>query len=129
MTGMSTTQQSWSTQWKTRIEHWMLDAMPGEALDGPLARYFRARQVLALLSIMPFVSVGNAINTVVICSVFWDSLPHVWLVVWGLTVSLTLPIAIFWWRQLITSGHRPVAMPGATRTLVAHVIALSLIHI
>lgn len=123
MTGMSSTQQSWSTQWKTRIEHWMLDAMPGEAVDGPLARYFRARQVLALLSIMPFVSVGNAINTLVICSVFWDSLPHVWLVVWGLTVTLTLPIAILWWRQLITSGHRPVAMPGATRTLVAHVIA------
>ena len=53
--------------------------------------------------------VGNAINTLVLCSVFWDSLPRVWLTVWGLTVTFTLPIAILWWRQLITAGHRPVA--------------------
>ena len=124
---MSPSQQSWSTQSKARVELWMLDAMPGEAQDGPLARYFRARQVLALLNIMPFVSVGNAINTLVICSVFWDSLPHFWLAAWGLTVTAMLPIATLWWRQLITSGHRPVAMPGATRTLVAHVVVYGML--
>lgn len=100
----------------------MLEAMPCESLDGPMARHHRASQIVALLKIMPFMSVGNAINTLVICSVFWDSWSSTWLLAWGLTVSGGLPLAIFWWRQLITPGHRPVAMPGAARTLVTHVI-------
>ncbi len=119
---MSPTLRSWSTLWKSRFEQWLLDAVPGEAVDGPLARYYRARQLLALLNLMPLISLGNAVNTAVICRVFWDELPHAWLLIWGVTVSLAMPVGLLWWRQLITHGHRPVALPGAGKLVVGHVI-------
>lgn len=125
MPGMSPPQQTLSTHWKALAWHWMLSAVPGEAVDGPLARYFRARQVQALLNLLPLISVGNLLNTLVICSVFWDSLPPFWLVVWGAVISLSLPVSMVWWRQFITQGHRPVAKPGATRQIVAHVIVFA----
>ena len=120
---MSHTQRSWQAHWKSRVWHWLHDVVPHEAVDGPQARHFRARQVLALLSLMPLISVGNGLNTVVMCAFFWDTLPRLWLTVWGVTVTLALPVGQLWWRQLITRGHRPVAVIGAGRQLVAQVMA------
>ena len=125
MAGISPTRASGSDNWKHRIEQWMLDVLPGEAVDGPLARYFRGRQIQALLSLLPLIALGNAVNTLVVCAVFWDALPALWVVVWGLTVSLCLPVAWFWWRQLITHGHRPVAVPGAGKLIVGQVITFA----
>ncbi len=122
MAGMSQPQRSWSSQWKYRIVQWLHDVIPDESVDGPQARYFRARQILALLNLLPLIAVGNAVNTLVMCSVLWDRLPHLWLAVWGITVTAALPIAHLWWRQLITHGHRPVAVFGAGRQLVIHVV-------
>ena len=51
MTGMSHPQRSWSNQWKSRVGQWLHDVIPDEAIDGPQARYFRARQVQALRSL------------------------------------------------------------------------------
>ena len=121
MAGMSHPQRSWSTHWKSRVGQWLHDVIPDEAIDGPQARYFRARQILALLNLMPLIAVGNAVNTLVMCGVLWERLPHLWLTVWGITVTLALPIAHLWWRQLITHGHRPVAVFGAGRQIVVHV--------
>jgi len=120
---MSPALRSWSAHWKSRFAQCLHDVVPSEVIDGPQARYFRARQILALLNLMPLIALGNAVNTLVICGVFWSSLPHVWLVVWGLTVTLALPVGYLWWRQLITQGHRPVAVFGATRQVVGHVLA------
>ncbi len=77
---------------------------------------------MALLKLMPLIALGNAVNALMMCSVFWQSQPHAWLVAWGLTVSLALPAGHFWWQQLITRGQRPVASSKATRVIVAHVM-------
>ena len=121
MTGMSHPQRSWSSLWKSRVAQWLHDVIPDEAVDGPQARYFRARQVQALLNLLPLIAVGNAVNTLVMCGVLWDRLPHLWLTVWGIAVTVALPIAFVWWRQLYTHGHRPVAVFGAGRQIVVQV--------
>jgi len=121
MTGMSHSQRSWSSHWRSRVAQWLYEVVPDEAIDGPQARFFRARQVQALLNLLPLIAVGNAVNTLVMCGVLWDRLPHLWLVVWGATVTLALPVAHLWWRHLLTHGHRPVAVFGAGRQIVAQV--------
>jgi diguanylate cyclase (GGDEF)-like protein/PAS domain S-box-containing protein len=129
MAGMSHPQRFFSPSWKSRVGQWLHDVIPDEAFDGPQARYFRARQILSLLSLMPLMATGNAVNTLMICGAFWASLPHVWLTAWGVAVVLALPIAHLWWRRLVTHGHRPVAVFAADRLVMLHVMVFGALWI
>jgi diguanylate cyclase (GGDEF)-like protein/PAS domain S-box-containing protein len=112
--------------WADRGRHWVRqcyhEVVPAESVDGPMAASFRARQIQALLSLLPLIMVGNAVNTVTLCWVFWSRLPHGPLALWGALVILSLVMARFWWRQLITDAPRPVATRGACRVIVAQVV-------
>ena len=61
---------------------WRQEVVPEEAVDGLLAGHFRARQINALVSMLPLVTVGNAANVMGICWVFWGSVSPLWLGLW-----------------------------------------------
>jgi len=106
MPPLPTSNQAIVRAWLSRL--WR-EATPDERVDGPLARHFRARQIQALLGLLPLVAVGNAVNTVALCWVFWDLLPHAPLALWCVTMVMSLTVAGFWWRSLIDDHPRPQA--------------------
>lgn len=101
---------------------WPHEVVPDEAVDGLMAGHFRARQIHALVSMLPLVTVGNAANVMGISWVFWGSVSHLWLGLWCMAVVLSLPVAALWWRGLIKSNPRPVASRRAPRLIVGQVI-------
>jgi diguanylate cyclase (GGDEF)-like protein len=96
----------------------MHEVIPDESVDGPIARHFRARQLQALLNILPLIAMGNAINTITICWSFWLTVPHWLLGVWCLVGVLSLTLAAFWWRRMIKPGLRATASKGALDSVV-----------
>jgi diguanylate cyclase (GGDEF)-like protein/PAS domain S-box-containing protein len=109
-------------------QHWqalMDEVTPEEAIDGPLAGHFRARQIQALLSVLPLVMLGNAFNTMTLCWTFWGRISRPWLAVWCVAVTLSLTLAGFWWKRLMTSGPRPVATRSATHFIAAQVMVFA----
>jgi diguanylate cyclase (GGDEF)-like protein/PAS domain S-box-containing protein len=101
---------------------WRTDVVPDEAVDGPLAAHFRARQIKALVRMLPLVTAGNAVNVMGICWVFWGRLNPFVLALWCFAVVLALPVAAIWWRSLIRSAPRPVASRGAPVLMVVQVV-------
>ncbi len=111
--------------WRQRWQQVLTDVTPQMAIDGPMASHFRARQIQALLSLLPLIMVGNAANTLAFCWAFWAQVPHLWLGIWCLTSTLSLPVAAIWWRSLIKRGARAVASGASVRLVVVHVICFA----
>jgi diguanylate cyclase (GGDEF)-like protein len=107
---------------RQRFDELLCDVSPQDTLDGPQTAYFRGRQIQALTSLLPLILTGNAINTLVICWVFWGKINNTGLGLWCLLVIAALPIASVWWRRLITDGARALAKKSAQYIIVGHVI-------
>jgi len=122
MTGHARIQEKKVDDWRQRIQALVREVMPDEAVDGPIARHFRARQILALLSILPLVTVGNLVNTITICWTFWGKASPVWMGVWCIMAVFSLTVAHFWWKHLVKAGPRPVASPQSVTVIVCQVI-------
>jgi len=70
---MTPAPESTLQRWRTQLHSLWREVVPHETVDGPLVRHFRARQIQALLALLPLIATGNAINTVIIAWYFWDS--------------------------------------------------------
>lgn len=112
---------------RQRWQQWLVDTTPQAVVDGPLAGQFRARQIQALLSLLPLIATGNALNTIAMFWAFWDQLPHQLLAIWCLTTIFSLPLAGFWWRSMVRHSARPVASASAPRLVTLHVFAFALL--
>ena len=110
--------QRWPKGWA----QWRLEVSPDEVVDGPLAPHFRARQIQALMRMLPLVTAGNAVNVMGISWVFWGRLNHWLLALWCFAAVLALPVAAFWWRRLIKAAPQSVATRGAVRLIIGQVI-------
>jgi diguanylate cyclase (GGDEF)-like protein len=119
---MSLPKENQSQTFGQQLDELLSSVMAREAVDGPLAAYFRGRQIQALLRLLPLIMTGNAINTLVICWVFWGQLSHLWLGVWCFFVIAALPVAAVWWRMLITDGARPLASRLSHHIVVGQVM-------
>jgi diguanylate cyclase (GGDEF)-like protein/PAS domain S-box-containing protein len=104
---------------------WLRDVQPQEDLDGPQARHFRARQIQALLSLLPLVTLGNAVNTITVCWIFWSRVNPFWLSVWCLSVVLSPVSVALWWRAMVRPGVRPMASRQAARLVTAQVMVFA----
>ncbi|MGC4060835.1 MAG: EAL domain-containing protein [Aquabacterium sp.] len=109
--------------WRQRFQALAREVMPDETVDGPIARHFRARQIQALLSILPLMTVGNMVNTITICWSFWGKAAPVLLGGWCTMSVISLTVAHFWWKRLIShKGPRPVSSPRAGGIIVWQVV-------
>jgi diguanylate cyclase (GGDEF)-like protein/PAS domain S-box-containing protein len=113
--------------WRQRWQQALSDVSPQMSVDGPMVGHYRARQIQALLSLLPLIATGNAINTMALVWVFWGRVAHTWLGLWCFAVTLSLPLAAVWWRAMIREGVRPVATLWSTRTVSAHVVGFALL--
>lgn len=126
MTGLPHSSEGRFDDWRQRWKTLLNDVMASEAIDGPLAQHFRARQIQGLLSLLPLMTVGNAINTLAIGWVFWPSASHAGLTAWCLASVLSLVLAGFLWRQLTTKGTRPTARRHALPLVTLQVVLFSM---
>ncbi|MES2090099.1 MAG: diguanylate cyclase, partial [Pseudomonadota bacterium] len=92
-----------------------------ERVDGPMARHFRARQILAVLRMVPVVFVGNIIATVTIAATFWGQLPAWWMALWVLACVISLVVMRQGWPLLVQGDGRLRASPGALHLVTGHV--------
>jgi diguanylate cyclase (GGDEF)-like protein/PAS domain S-box-containing protein len=113
--------------WKERVRAWRQHVTPDERSDGPQARHFRARQIQALLNLVPLIIVGNAINTTTLSWFFWTSLPHVPMGMWCFSTILSLAAFGLWWRGLIVDDAKPFATRRAIHTVCAHVVVFAVL--
>ncbi|NBD20368.1 EAL domain-containing protein [Aquabacterium fontiphilum] len=124
---MTPAPESTLQRWRTQLHSLWREVVPHETVDGPLVRHFRARQIQALLALLPLIATGNAINTVIIAWYFWDQLPHAWLVGWCLTATVSLMVAYVWWGKLIQRGRRPTAEASSVPLVMGQVVFFSAI--
>jgi diguanylate cyclase (GGDEF)-like protein/PAS domain S-box-containing protein len=103
------------------------DVTPDERADGPQARHHRARQIQALLSLMPLIVVGNAINTITLSWFFWTVFPHVLMGLWCFTTILSIAVFGLWWRGLIVDEPRPFASRRAMYTVCVHMVLFAVL--
>ena len=105
------------------LRGWLDEVRPNEATDGAYAARFRARQIQALMALLPLSVIGNAVNTVTLAWVFWARMAEpLWLAAWCLAVVLSLGlVGLLWRRSLLSDGRKRVASPHATRLVAAHV--------
>ena len=98
---------------------WIDEVRPSVAVDGPLAAHFRARQIQALMALLPLTVVGNAVNNVTLAWVFWSRVDEpIWLAVWCLVLVLWLGLMGMQWRRIVhNEGRKAVARPYAARTV------------
>ncbi|MDO9237770.1 MAG: EAL domain-containing protein [Aquabacterium sp.] len=115
----------WFDDWRLRIATLLHGVTTGEAIDGPMASHFRARQIQGLLALVPLLGIGNAVNSTAICWVFWGQAPHFALVSWCVFSVLALPVAGVWWRLLIKSGTRVTATRQAVHVVIFGVVVFS----
>ncbi|HEX5372052.1 MAG TPA: EAL domain-containing protein [Aquabacterium sp.] len=110
-------------RWRALLD----EAVPGEAIDGPKAKYFRARQLQAVRRLFPLVILGNVFNTVAVLTHFGDRLPMLWLGLWATVAVAGLGVGYLWWGALIKEQGRPAASPAAMRLIVWHVAFYTLV--
>jgi len=122
MAGMSLSKENLTLTIRQRLDDLLCEVIPREAVDGPQAAYFRGRQIQALIRLLPLIMTGNAINTLVICWVFWGKVDKLGLSLWSFFVISGLPVAAVWWRMLLTNGARVLATKTAHHIIVGHVI-------
>ncbi|MEY4763910.1 MAG: hypothetical protein RI907_583 [Pseudomonadota bacterium] len=120
--GASSSKPTGLVAWRALLQTRRQEVTPDERIDGPQARQHRARQIQALLSLMPLVSVGNAVNTITLCWIFWHDMSHLWMGLWCMTVVLSLTGFGVWWKSLIEGRATPHASRHAMRVLCGHVV-------
>ncbi len=127
MTGLPITTASAASGLGQRWAALLDEVTASERVDGPMARNFRARQILAVLNMLPVVFVGNVLATGMIASTFWGQLPAWVLLFWvtGCVASLVLMHQA--WPALITGEARPVASVRALRGVFVHVVVFACI--
>ncbi len=126
MTGSPPPHRDQLDDWRQRLVSLVHEVVPGESVDGPLAAHFRARQIQALLSILPLVAVGNAINTITICWSLWEDVPHWLLAVWCLVGVMSMAVSGVWWGRMMAPGPRPTATRASINMIVGQVIFFAL---
>ncbi|MDE2402397.1 MAG: EAL domain-containing protein [Burkholderiales bacterium] len=88
-----------------------------ERVDGPAARHFRARQIQAIVGLLPVVFMGVSVSASVFVGTFWAQWP-IW--AWGVWVgALALGCVGIdrGWRAMIRGVSRPVATPAGLRQI------------
>jgi PAS domain-containing protein len=125
MAGKYAHHDRWPDTWRQRWQALLTEVTPDESIDGPLAGHFRARQIQALLSVLPLVMLGNAFNTVTICWTFWGRMSRPWLAAWCISVTLSLTVVGFWWKRLMSAGPRPSASRQATSLITVQVMVFA----
>ena len=96
------------------------DVRTTERVDGPSARHFRARQILAVLNLLPVVFLGNLIATTTIVLTFWELVGPWGMIAWALVSVLSLGAFDRGWRGFIRGGQRPMASSRALWWVTAH---------
>ncbi len=109
------------TSWLERLKAAFTLVHTSEAIDGPQARYFRARQIQSVLRLLPLVLLGNAVNCVAIIALFWNQVQPHWLVAWGIFVIGGLSLGSTIWRGMLRGGARPWASRKALNILTLQV--------
>ncbi len=110
------------------VSTWQLllrELAPDESVDGPNAAHFRARQIQALLRVLPLISTGNAINTITICWTFWNKVSLLMLGIWSIVGVFSLTVAAFTWRRMMTQGGKLTASRRAIRIIIAQVMVFA----
>ncbi|WP_290868077.1 EAL domain-containing protein [Aquabacterium sp.] len=115
----------WLQRGKVCLLDWWREIQPDEALDGPMARHFRARQIQALLSLLPLAALSNALNAITVCWVFWPRADHLWLSAWCLSVVMATASVAVWWRRLVSGQPRPMASRQAIRLVTVQVMVFA----
>lgn len=115
------------TSWLARLKALYDLVRASEEIDGLQARYFRARQVQAVLRLLPLVLLGNVVNVGCILALFWGKTPAHWLVSWAVLVVGGLSMAGVIWRGMLRGGPRPWASLRALNYLIGVTAVFSLI--
>jgi diguanylate cyclase (GGDEF)-like protein len=126
MTGTPQPHDKRIDDWRQRCLALIHEVVPDESVDGPIARHFRARQIQALLNILPLITVGNAINTITICWSLWETVPRWLLAIWCMVGVFSLTVAAFWWRRMIVPGLRTTASRRSVQFIVWQVLFFSM---
>jgi diguanylate cyclase (GGDEF)-like protein/PAS domain S-box-containing protein len=121
MTGTAHLPDKQAEDWRHRLRVLLTDVVPHESVDGPNASHFRARQIQALLSLLPLVALGNAVNAMTLCWSFWRVTSPAWMAAWCILVVLSLTAGGFLWRRMIRGGARGVASRASTWHITGHV--------
>ncbi|RZI84808.1 MAG: EAL domain-containing protein [Rubrivivax sp.] len=95
--------------WAQRLKPFWHEVSASEVVDGPSARYFRARQILAVVGLLPVVFLGNLIGTITIAATFWGQMPSWQLVLWVVLAVLSLVALDRGLRLLVRAGAKPSA--------------------
>ena len=105
--------------WQARLKALYDLVHATEEVDGLQARYFRARQIQAVLSLLPLVVLGNVVTVGCILALFWGKTPSHWLVAWAVLVVGGLGMAGVIWRGMLRGGPpRPWASRRALNYLI-----------
>ncbi len=96
------------------------DVRTTERVDGPSARHFRARQIQAVLNLLPVVFLGNLVATFTIAVTFWDLFGPWLMIAWVAVSVLSLWAFDRGWRGFIRGAARPLAPARALRWITAH---------
>ncbi|MFT3855965.1 MAG: PAS domain-containing protein [Aquabacterium sp.] len=113
--------------WRQHVQALIHEVVPDESVDGPIARHFRARQIQALLNVLPLIGVGNAINSITICWSFWQKVPSWLMAIWCLVGVFSLSYAGFAWRRVVSHGPRPTAPARASHIVMWQSAAFSVV--
>ena len=109
-------------KWTGAFDRLLAEVMPLEEVDGPLARHFRARQILAVLAQLPLVMVGTGVNTVAILWSFWGRVHPIGLILWATIVVVSVALVGVGWRRLIReAGKKPMASRRSSKLVAAHI--------
>ncbi|MCH2241178.1 MAG: EAL domain-containing protein [Aquabacterium sp.] len=93
-------------------QHW--EAV--EAVDGPQAGHFRFRQLSAILQLTPLILVAQFLYVIIVCTLFWDSVPRGPLMAWSvLMVGAGLGIG-YYWQRVQSHTLRQVSRAQLART-------------
>ncbi|MGH6646826.1 putative bifunctional diguanylate cyclase/phosphodiesterase [Aquabacterium sp.] len=105
--------------WRQRLAPLWHEVSASEQVDGFNARHFRARQILAIVGLLPMVFMGNLVATVTIAATFWGQMPSWALSLWVVLAVLSLVALEKGLRQLVkpTAG-KPVADQGGLRGVI-----------
>ncbi len=115
------------SNWRQRLTTLWREASASEHVDGHNARHFRARQILAVVGLLPMVFMGNLIATVTIAATFWGQMPSWALCLWVVLAVLSLVMLDRGMRRLLTGKAKPVASRGSLHVVTWSVAAFAVI--
>lgn len=115
------------SHWRRRLLALWREASASEHVDGHNARHFRARQILAVVGLLPMVFMGNLIATVTIAATFWGQMPSWSLCLWVVLAVLSLVLLDRGMRRLLTGKAKPVATRRGLHVVTWSVAAFAVI--